>query len=149
MRQAERGLVPPAAERLHPGGSRPPFGWHRQPADNIIRVAVQADEVGLDVFALGEHHNPPFIPSSPTTLLGRIAALTRKIMLSTSVTLRTTNDPVRIAEDYAMPQPQVGMHVPLRDQVGVPHEVHGADWAAPPWPERAGPRHPRRRSRAE
>ena len=36
---------------------------------NIIRVAQRADEVGLDVFALGEHHNPPFVPSSPTTLL--------------------------------------------------------------------------------
>ena len=37
---------------------------------NMIRVAQRADEVGLDVFALGEHHNPPFVPSSPTTLLG-------------------------------------------------------------------------------
>jgi putative FMN-dependent luciferase-like monooxygenase len=68
---------------------------------NIARVAQRADEVGLDVFALGEHHNPPFIPSSPTTLLGYIAALTKQIMLSTSVTLMTTNDPVKIAEDYA------------------------------------------------
>ena len=71
---------------------------------NIIRVAQRADEVGLDVFALGEHHNPPFIPSSPTTLLGHIAALTERIVLSTSVTLMTTNDPVKIAEDYAMLQ---------------------------------------------
>jgi len=71
---------------------------------NIARVAKRADEVGLDVFALGEHHNPPFIPSSPTTLLGYIAALTERIVLSTSVTLMTTNDPVKIAEDYAMLQ---------------------------------------------
>jgi putative FMN-dependent luciferase-like monooxygenase len=71
---------------------------------NIIRVAQRADEVGLDVFALGEHHNPPFVPSSPTTLLGYIAAVTQRIVLSTSVTLMTTNDPVRIAEDYAMLQ---------------------------------------------
>src|SRR4030095_16678133 len=71
---------------------------------NIIRVARRADEVGLDVFALGEHHNPPFVPSSPTTLLGHIAALTERIVLSTSVTLMTTNDPVKIAEDYAMLQ---------------------------------------------
>ena len=49
--------------------------------DNIIRVARRADEVGLDVFALGEHHNPPFIPSSPTTLLGHISALTERIIL--------------------------------------------------------------------
>ena len=71
---------------------------------NMIRVARRADEVGLDVFALGEHHNPPFVPSSPTTLLAYIAALTERIVLSTSVTLMTTNDPVKIAEDYAMLQ---------------------------------------------
>jgi putative FMN-dependent luciferase-like monooxygenase len=68
---------------------------------NIVRIAQRADEVGLDVFAIGEHHNPPFIPSSPTTLLGHIAAVTKNIVLSTSVTLITTNDPVKIAEDYA------------------------------------------------
>jgi len=72
--------------------------------DNIVRVAKRADEVGLDVFALGEHHNPPFIPSSPPTLLAYVAAQTRRIVLSTSVTLMTTNDPVKIAEDYAMLQ---------------------------------------------
>lgn len=72
--------------------------------DGVVRTAVRADEVGLDVFAIGEHHNPPFIPSSPTTLLGHIAALTKRITLSTSVTLITTNDPVRIAEEYAMLQ---------------------------------------------
>src|SRR4030088_2813727 len=44
---------------------------------NLVRIAQKADEVGLDVFALGEHHNPPFVPSSPTTLLGFIAAKTR------------------------------------------------------------------------
>ena len=71
---------------------------------NIIRVARRADEVGLDVYALGEHHNPPFVPSSPTTLLAYIAALTNDIILSTSVTLMTTNDPVKVAEDYAMLQ---------------------------------------------
>ncbi|MEV0890290.1 CE1758 family FMN-dependent luciferase-like monooxygenase [Promicromonospora sp. MEB111] len=71
---------------------------------NLVRIAQRADEVGLDVFAIGEHHNPPFIPSSPPTLLGHIAALTKNIVLSTSVTLMTTNDPVKIAEDYAMLQ---------------------------------------------
>jgi putative FMN-dependent luciferase-like monooxygenase len=71
---------------------------------NMIRIAQRADEVGLDVFALGEHHNPPFVPSSPTTLLGYIAAVTQRIILSTSVTLMTTNDPVKVAEDYAMLQ---------------------------------------------
>src|SRR5436189_5961150 len=72
--------------------------------DAIMRIAQRADEVGLDVFAIGEHHNPPFFSSSPTTLLAHIAALTDRIILSTAVTLITTNDPVKIAEDYAMLQ---------------------------------------------
>ncbi|GAA3053645.1 LLM class flavin-dependent oxidoreductase [Kitasatospora albolonga] len=70
----------------------------------MVTIALKAEEVGLDVFATGEHHNPPFVPSSPTTLLGHIAARTERLVLSTSTTLITTNDPVRIAEDYAMLQ---------------------------------------------
>jgi putative FMN-dependent luciferase-like monooxygenase len=71
---------------------------------NIIAIAKHADEVGLDVFALGEHHNPPFFSSSPTTTLAYIAAQTKKLLLSTATTLITTNDPVKIAEDFAMLQ---------------------------------------------
>jgi len=70
----------------------------------IARLAVKAEEAGLDVFATGEHHNRPFVPSSPTTLLGFVAARTRRIILSTATTLITTNDPVKIAEDYAFLQ---------------------------------------------
>src|SRR3954469_10763161 len=69
-----------------------------------VQIAKRADEVGLDVFAIGEHHNPPFFSSSPTTLLANIAAQTDRLVLSTSTTLITTNDPVKIAEDYAMLQ---------------------------------------------
>src|SRR6187455_1412738 len=70
----------------------------------MTTIAEHAEAVGLDVFATGEHHNPPFVPSSPTTLLGYIAARTSRLILSTSTTLITTNDPVKIAEDYAMLQ---------------------------------------------
>ena len=70
----------------------------------MVTIALKAEEVGLDVFATGEHHNPPFVPSSPTTLLGYIAARTERLVLSTSTTLITTNDPVKIAEDFAMLQ---------------------------------------------
>ncbi|MGW3166050.1 LLM class flavin-dependent oxidoreductase [Streptomyces sp. NPDC001142] len=78
----------------------------RTPTENerikaTLAIAQKAEEVGLDVFATGEHHNPPFVPSSPTTTLGYIAARTDRIILSTSTTLITTNDPVKIAEDYA------------------------------------------------
>ena len=69
-----------------------------------VTIALKAEEVGLDVFAHGEHHNPPFHPSSPTTLLGFVAAKTERIMLSTATTLITTNDPVKIAEDYSVLQ---------------------------------------------
>ncbi|TQF68714.1 LLM class flavin-dependent oxidoreductase [Rhodococcus spelaei] len=70
----------------------------------MTTIAKHAEDVGLDVFATGEHHNPPFVPSSPTTMLGYIAAQTSTLILSTSTTLITTNDPVKIAEDYAMLQ---------------------------------------------
>src|SRR6476660_1335392 len=70
----------------------------------MVTIAQKAEEVGLDVFATGEHHNPPFVPSSPTTMLGYIAAKTDRLILSTSTTLITTNDPVKIAEDFAMLQ---------------------------------------------
>ncbi|MEU3219704.1 LLM class flavin-dependent oxidoreductase [Streptomyces sp. NPDC006971] len=78
----------------------------RTPSENerikaTLAIAQKAEEIGLDVFATGEHHNPPFVPSSPTTTLGYIAARTERIILSTSTTLITTNDPVKIAEDYA------------------------------------------------
>lgn len=72
--------------------------------DAIVKIAVKTEEVGLDVFAIGEHHNPPFFSSSPTTLLAHIAALTEHLTVTTSTTLITTNDPVRIAEEYAMLQ---------------------------------------------
>ncbi|WP_103564583.1 LLM class flavin-dependent oxidoreductase [Actinomadura rubteroloni] len=70
----------------------------------MVTIAEKAEEVGLDVFATGEHHNPPFVPSSPTTMLGYLAARTERLVLSTATTLITTNDPVKIAEDYAMLQ---------------------------------------------
>src|SRR5687768_962173 len=67
----------------------------------MLAIALKAEEIGLDVFATGEHHNPPFVPSSPTTTLAYVAAQTERILLSTATTLITTNDPVKIAEDYA------------------------------------------------
>ncbi|MFD4640275.1 LLM class flavin-dependent oxidoreductase [Lentzea sp. NPDC058436] len=66
----------------------------------IVALAVAADEAGLDVFAVGEHHNPPYNSSSPTTLLAHIAARTT-LRLSTATTLITTNDPARLAAEYA------------------------------------------------
>jgi putative FMN-dependent luciferase-like monooxygenase len=79
----------------------------------MVTIASKAEEVGLDVFATGEHHNLPFVPSSPTTMLGYIAARTERLILSTATTLITTNDPVKIAEDFAMLQHLAGGRVDL------------------------------------
>ncbi|MDR7329446.1 LLM class flavin-dependent oxidoreductase [Corynebacterium guangdongense] len=79
----------------------------------MTQIALKAEEVGLDVFATGEHHNPPFVPSSPTTHLAYIAAQTKNLKLSTATTLITTNDPVKIAEDYAFLQHLSGGRVDL------------------------------------
>jgi putative FMN-dependent luciferase-like monooxygenase len=69
---------------------------------SLVAIAEHAEAVGLDVFATGEHHNRPFVVSSPTTLLGFIAGRTSRLKLSTATTLITTNDPVKVAEDFAM-----------------------------------------------
>ncbi|MGP9725794.1 5,10-methylene tetrahydromethanopterin reductase [Arthrobacter sp. MYb211] len=72
--------------------------------DASVAIAKKVEEIGMDVFAIGEHHNRPFFSSSPTTTLAYIAAQTERIILSTATTLITTNDPVKIAEDFAMLQ---------------------------------------------
>ncbi|MGO3833301.1 MAG: CE1758 family FMN-dependent luciferase-like monooxygenase [Microbacteriaceae bacterium] len=85
----------------------PVTGYTPSEAERIkqtAQIAKKAEEVGLDVFAIGEHHNPPFFSSSPTTFLAYVAAQTERIKLTTSTTLITTNDPVRLAEEYAMLQ---------------------------------------------
>src|SRR4051795_6324812 len=79
----------------------------------VVAIATKVEEVGLDVFALGEHHNPPFFSSSPTTTLAYLAAHTSRLLMSTATTLITTNDPVKIAEDYAMLQHLSGGRVDL------------------------------------
>lgn len=84
-----------------------------QKIQDTLTIAQHAEEVGLDVFALGEHHNPPFWSSSPTTTLAYLAAKTTTLQLSTSTTLITTNDPVKIAEDFAMLQHVAGGRVDL------------------------------------
>ena len=76
---------------------------------SMVAIAKRADELGLDVFATGEHHNPPFVaPANPPILLSNIAAQTTNLQLSTATTLITTNDPVRLAEDYAYLQHMSG-----------------------------------------
>ena len=102
MTQMQFGVFTVGDVTTDPTTGRTPTDEERVRA--MVAIALKAEEVGLDVFATGEHHNPPFVPSSPTTMLGYIAAKTDRLILSTATTLITTNDPVKIAEDYAMLQ---------------------------------------------
>lgn len=69
---------------------------------DTVKIARHAEQAGFEVFATGQHHNPPFVaPGNPPTLLAYLAAQTETLQLSTATTLITTMDPVRLAEDYA------------------------------------------------
>lgn len=85
-----------------PLGGRTPTEHERIKA--MTTLAVRAEEAGLDVFAVGEHHTPPYVCSAPPLLLAHVAARTRRLILSTATTLVTTNDPVRVAEEFALLQ---------------------------------------------
>jgi probable LLM family oxidoreductase len=68
---------------------------------NLLEEAQLADELGLEVFGLGEHHRPDYLVSSPTTVLAAIAATTRQIRLSSAVTVLSSDDPVRVFQQFA------------------------------------------------
>ncbi len=68
---------------------------------DLIEEAELADQLGLDVFAVGEHHRPDFAVSSPAVALAAIAARTRRIRLSSAVTVLSSDDPVRVFEQFA------------------------------------------------
>ena len=68
---------------------------------NLLEEARLADELGLKVFAVGEHHRPDYLVSSPTTALAAIAAQTKAIRLSSAVTVLSSEDPVRVFEQFA------------------------------------------------
>ena len=60
---------------------------------NTVTIAKHAEAVGLDVVAVGQHHNPPFVASSPTTTMAYIAAQTERILLSPRTTARSSTSP--------------------------------------------------------
>jgi probable LLM family oxidoreductase len=67
----------------------------------VIDEAVLADELGVDVIALGEHHRPEYSISSPETVLAAIAARTSRIKLASGVTVLSSDDPVRVFQRFA------------------------------------------------
>jgi alkanesulfonate monooxygenase SsuD/methylene tetrahydromethanopterin reductase-like flavin-dependent oxidoreductase (luciferase family) len=66
-----------------------------------IRMAMLADEAGLDIFGFGEHHRLDIAASSPPVVLAAVALGTRRIRLTSTVTVLSTADPVRVFEDFA------------------------------------------------
>lgn len=68
---------------------------------HLLEEAELADQLGLDVFAVGEHHRPDYLVSSPATALAAIAARTERIRLSSAVTVLSSEDPVRVFQQFA------------------------------------------------
>ncbi|CAM2800010.1 LLM class flavin-dependent oxidoreductase [Rariglobus hedericola] len=67
----------------------------------LLEEITLADQSGLDVFGIGEHHRHDFLDSSPAVILGAAAALTRRIRLASAVTVLSADDPVRVFQDFA------------------------------------------------
>src|SRR5204862_1855764 len=68
---------------------------------DLLEEAVLADQLGLDVFAVGEHHRPDFLISWPAIALAAIAVKTERIRLSSAVTVLSSDDPVRVFQQFA------------------------------------------------
>jgi probable LLM family oxidoreductase len=73
----------------------------KQRMDEIVEAAKLADEAGLDVFGVGEHHRLDYVVSSPVVVLSAIAQATKHIKLTSTTSVLSTLDPVRLFEDFA------------------------------------------------
>ncbi|MEK8130587.1 LLM class flavin-dependent oxidoreductase [Paenibacillus filicis] len=74
---------------------------HAQRLRQAVEEIQLADQVGLDVYAIGEHHRIDYTASSPAVILAAAAASTKRIRLSSAVTVLSSDDPVRVYEDFA------------------------------------------------
>ena len=72
-----------------------------QRMQNLLEEIELADQVGLDVFGIGEHHRPEFLDSAPAVILSAAAARTKNIRLSSAVTVLSAADPVRVFQEFA------------------------------------------------
>src|SRR5579884_2097927 len=68
---------------------------------DLLEEAQLADQLGLDVFAIGEHHRPDYLISAPAVALAAIAARTERTRLSSAVTVLSSEDPVRVFQQFA------------------------------------------------
>src|SRR4051795_840270 len=74
---------------------------HAAAIRQVIEEAVLADQLGVDVIALGEHHRPEYSISTPETVLAGIATRTKRIKLASGVTVLSSDDPVRVHQRFA------------------------------------------------
>jgi probable LLM family oxidoreductase len=74
---------------------------HAQRLREVVEEIVLADQVGLDVFGVGEHHRKDYAASSPVVLLAAAASQTKRIRLTSAVTVLSSADPVRVFQDFA------------------------------------------------
>src|SRR6202451_2454660 len=72
-----------------------------QRMQNLLEEIALADEVGLDVFGIGEHHRAEFLDSAPVVILAAAAARTKNIRLTSAVTVLSAADPVRVFQEFA------------------------------------------------
>lgn len=73
----------------------------RQRLKDLLEEIQLADQLGLDVFGIGEHHRPDYAVSAPAVVLGAAAALTKRIRLSSAVSVLSSDDPVRVFQQFA------------------------------------------------
>src|SRR5215213_4939003 len=73
----------------------------QQRVRDLVEEIELADQVGLDVFGVGEHHRPDYAVSSPAVALAAAAARTKDIRLTSAVTVLSSDDPVRVFQDFA------------------------------------------------
>ncbi|MBO0609844.1 LLM class flavin-dependent oxidoreductase [Myceligenerans salitolerans] len=84
-----------------PRGDRGEIVSHAQAIRAVVEEAVLADQTGVDVVALGEHHRPEYSISTPETVLAGIATRTERIRLASGVTVLSSDDPVRVFQRFA------------------------------------------------
>lgn len=82
-------------------GDITPDVTHAEVLRNVVEEAVLADELGVAFIGLGEHHRPDFAISAPEIVLAAIASRTKRIRLGTSVTVLSTDDPIRVFERFS------------------------------------------------
>jgi probable LLM family oxidoreductase len=76
-------------------------GSTHQRFQNLVEEIRLADKLGLDVFGIGEHHRPDYAVSSPAVVLAAAAMITERIKLASAVTVLSSDDPVRVFQDFA------------------------------------------------